>query len=89
MQSAFSPEWRRRVPPRLGLRSPGKKSELREPLCSKESARKKRERERERERMTQGVQALRKPGLQLYFQRELLYPELHISISERYKVMQS
>ena len=48
-----------------------------------------RERKRERERMTQGDQALMKPGLQLYFQKELLYPKLHISRSERYRVMQS
>jgi len=47
------------------------------------------ERERERERMTRGDHALMKPGLLLYFQKELLYPELHISRSERYRVMQS
>ena len=39
--------------------------------------------------MTWGDQDLMKPGLQLYFQKELLYPELHISRSERYRVMQS
>ena len=35
------PWWRRRVPSLSGLRSPGKKSELREPLCPKESSWKK------------------------------------------------
>ena len=54
-----------------------------------ESKRREKERERERERMTRGDQALMKPGLQLYFQKELLYPKLHISRSERYRVMRS
>ena len=48
-----------------------------------------REREKEKERKTQGDQALMKLSLQLYFQKELLYLELHISRSKRYKVMQS
>ena len=39
--------------------------------------------------MTRGDQALMKPGLQLYFQKELLYPKLHISRNERYKVTES
>ena len=49
---------------------------------------KKEERERERKKDTE-TRALVKWDPQLYFQKGLLYPELHISISERYKVMQS
>ena len=45
--------------------------------------------ERERDRMKRRDQALMKPGLQLYFQRELLYPELHIYRSERCRGRQS
>ena len=41
------------------------------------------------ERDDMGRPSLGEVGLQLYFQKELLYPELHISRSERYKVMQS
>ena len=47
----------------------------------------KRERERERKKETE-ARALAKQDLQLYFQKELLYPELHISRSERCRVMQ-
>ena len=36
-----------------------------------------------------GRPSLGEMGLQLYFQKGLLYPELHISRSERYKVMQN
>ena len=35
-----------------------------------------------------GRPSLGEAGLQLYFQKELLYPELHISRSERCRVMQ-
>ena len=58
----------------------------------KEEREREREKERERERERKndmGRPALMKPGLQLYFQKGLLYPELHISRSERHKVMQS
>ena len=58
----------------------------------KEEREREREKERERERERKndmGRPALMKPGLQLYFQKGLLYPELHISRSERYKFMLS
>ena len=48
-----------------------------ESLCAPGNQPEKREREREKERKTRGDQALMKLGLQLYFQKELLYPELH------------
>ena len=35
-----------------------------------------------------GRTSLGEAGLQLYFQKELLYPELHIPRSERCRVMQ-
>ena len=83
---------RHRAPSGEGLRSLGKKVSS-ESLCAPgdqpEKREREREKERERERMTWGDQDLMKPGLQLYFQKELLYPELHISRSERYRVMQS
>ena len=41
------------------------------------------------ERDDTGRPSLGEVGLQLYFQKELLYPELHISRSERCRVMQS
>ena len=72
MQSAFSPEWRRWAPFRLGLISPGRKVNS-ESLCApgnqpeKKKGEREKERERKRERMTRGGQALMKPGLQLYF----------------------
>ena len=52
------------------------------------SLKKKGEREKKRKKDTE-TRALVKWDLQLYFQKELLYPELHISRSERRKVMQS
>ena len=81
---------RRRVLSRLGLRSPGKKVNS-ESLCApgNQPEKREREKEKEKERKTQGDQALMKLSLQLYFQKELLYLELHISRSKRYKVMQS
>ena len=45
-------------------------------------------REIERNNVT-GRPSLGETGLQLYFEKGLLYPELHISRSERYKVMQN
>ena len=53
-----------------------------------------REREREREKESErnndtGRPSLGGMGLQLYLQKGLLYPELHISSSERYKFMLS
>ena len=39
--------------------------------------------------MTRGDQALMQLGLSLYLQKELLYPKLHISRGERYRVTQS
>jgi len=97
-QSTFSPELRCREPSRLGLRSPGKTVNS-ESLCApgnqpekrrerERQRERKRERERERKKETE-ARALAKQDLQLYFQKELLYPELHISRSERYKVMQN
>ena len=53
------------------------------------SLKKGRKKEREKETERKETRALVKWDLQLYFQKELLYPELHISRSERYKVMQS
>ena len=47
---------------------------------------KKKEKERKKDTETR---ALVKWDPQLYFQKELLYPELHISTSERYRVIQS
>ena len=76
---------RRRVLSRLGLRSPGKKVNS-ESLCATGNQP---EKKRERERKDTETRALVKWDLQLYFQKELLYPELHISRSERRKVMQS
>ena len=52
------------------------------------SLKKKGEREKKRKKDTE-TRALVKWDLQLYFQKELLYPELHISRSERCRVMQS
>ena len=40
------------------------------------------------ERDDTGRPSLGEVGLQLYFQKELLYPELHISRSENCRVMQ-
>ena len=57
-------------------------------IILKEEEREK-ERKGKKERMTWGDQALMKPGLQLYFRKELLYPELHISRNERCRVIQS
>ena len=58
-----------------------------ESLCAQGNLpEKKRERER---RNVMGRPSLGETGLQLYFQKGLLYPELHISRSERYKVMQN
>ena len=91
MQSNFPPEWRRRVPPRLGLRSLGKKVNS-ESLCASGNQPEKTERESERERERKndtGRPSLGGTGLQLYFQKGILYPELHISRSERYKAMQN
>ena len=86
----------------MGLRSPGKNvnSEI---LCApghlpekqgeREGGRgrgREGEGERDRERKNDtGRPSLGETGLQLYFQKWLLCPELHISRSERYKTMQS
>ena len=86
----------------MGLRSPGKNvnSEI---LCApghlpekkgeREGGRgrgREGEGERDRERKNDtGRPSLGETGLQLYFQKWLLCPELHISRSERYKIMQS
>ena len=83
---ALSMEWRWRAPSRLGLRSPGKKVNS-ESLCAPGNLPEKK-RERERKSDT-GRPSLGETGLQLYFQKWLLYPELHISRSERYKEIQS
>ena len=99
---ALSMGWKCKALSREGLRSPSRKVNS-EGLCTpgdqpekrerererKRERKKEREKERERERMTQGDQVLMKPGLQLYSQKEPLCPELHISRSERHRVMQS
>ena len=85
-QSTFSPELRCREPSRLGLRSPGKTVNS-ESLCAPGNQPEKR---RERKRKNDaGRPSLGGTGLQFYFEKQLLYPKLHISRSERYKVMQS
>jgi len=85
MQSTFSIGWRRRAPPPSGLRSLAKMNS--EGLCAPGSQpeKEKRETERKRKKDTE-TRALVKWDLQLYFQKELLYSELHISQSKRYRV---
>jgi len=71
---------RHRAPSREGLRSPGKKVNS-EGLCTPgDQPEKRRERKRKNDA---GRPSLGGTGLQLYFQKGLLYPELHISRSER------
>ena len=61
-----------------------------EGLCTPGIQPEKRERERERERKKDTeIRALVKWDPQLYFQKGLLYPELHISRNERCRVIQS
>ena len=79
-------ERRCRAPSLLGFRCPGKKVNS-ESLCAHGNLPEKK-RERERKNVS-GRLSLGEMGLQLYFQKGLLYPELHISRSERYKVMQN
>ena len=55
-----------------------------ESLCAPGNQPEKTERENDTGRPSLGGK-----GLQLYFQKGLLYPELHISRTEIYKVMQS
>ena len=58
-----------------------------ESLCAQRNLPEKK-RERERKNVI-GRPSLGETGLQLYFQKVRLYPRLHISRSERYKVMQN
>ena len=87
-----SPWWRRRVPSQSGLRSPGKKVNS-EGLCAPRSQPEKR-REREREKREKerkndmGRPSFGQQGPQLYFQKELLYPQLYIDENVGCRVMQ-
>ena len=83
---------RPQVPSRWGLRSSDRKVNS-ESLCapgdqSEKKRRRESEWERERKKDT-GRPSLGGTGLQFYFQKELLYSELHIYRSERCRVMQS
>ena len=79
-------ERRCRASSQLGFRSPGKKKWTQRASVLKGICLRKREKEKEN---VMGRPSLGETGLQLYFQKGLLYPELHISRSERYKVMQN
>ena len=78
-------EQRRKAPPRLSLRSPGKISRHGETLCSSlEFSLKMREREWEKDRereLTWGEPDFCENGPSLYFPGKLLYFKLYIEIN--------
>ena len=79
----LSMERRCRAPSRLGLRTPDKKVNS-ESLCAQGNQPEKKDKERKKDTETR---ALVKWDPQLYFQKGLLYPELHISRNERCRGM--
>ena len=74
-----------RLPDRV-LEAQAKKWTQRASVLQEFSLKKGRKKEREKEKERKETRALVKWDLQLYFQKEILCSELHISQSERYRV---
>ena len=75
-----APPW---VPSLVGLRSPGRKVNSEGPCAPGNQPEKEKERERKKD---MGRPSFSEQGPSLYFQRELLYPELYIKQSEKCRV---